>query len=117
MVAMAMTSTAHNLLCIYWCQLLCLLTAHKLCTQQMPCTHSLIACRRTIAHAPRCLSKPACCPQLFNEVYFGNHFALEGTSRKKSDICKSIGAGVLIDDNPGRSLRKRSSTRQECFKP
>ena len=27
-------------------------------------------------------------PGLFQEVYFGNHFALEGTSRKKSDICK-----------------------------
>ena len=25
---------------------------------------------------------------LFQEVYFGNHFALEGVSRKKSDICK-----------------------------
>lgn len=43
-------------------------------------------------------------PELFNEVYFGNHFALEGVSRKKSDICKSIGAGVLIDDNPGYAI-------------
>ncbi len=34
------------------------------------------------------------------DVYFGNHWSLEGVSRKKSDICKSIGAGVLIDDNP-----------------
>ncbi len=24
------------------------------------------------------------------EVYFGNHFALEGTSRKKSDICRWV---------------------------
>ncbi|KXZ52461.1 hypothetical protein GPECTOR_9g505 [Gonium pectorale] len=45
-------------------------------------------------------------PGLFQEVYFGNHFALEGTSRKKSDICKTIGAKVLIDDNP--------SYAQEC---
>eukprot|EP00798_Chlamydomonas_sp_ICE-L_P011704 gene11704-34432_t len=37
---------------------------------------------------------------LFQEVYFGNHFAMEGASRKKSEICKSIGAEVLIDDNP-----------------
>ncbi|GFR45912.1 hypothetical protein Agub_g7369 [Astrephomene gubernaculifera] len=43
---------------------------------------------------------------LFQEVYFGNHFALEGKSRKKSDICKTIGAKVLIDDNP--------SYAQEC---
>lgn len=27
-------------------------------------------------------------PGLFSEVYFGNHFALTGASRKKSDICK-----------------------------
>ena len=29
-------------------------------------------------------------PGLFQEVYFGNHFALQGTSRKKSDICKCV---------------------------
>ncbi len=33
-------------------------------------------------------------PGLFDEVYFGNHFALTGTSRKKSEICRSIGAHV-----------------------
>ena len=27
-------------------------------------------------------------PSLFQEVYFGNHFALEGVSRKKSEICR-----------------------------
>jgi len=27
---------------------------------------------------------------LFQEVYFGNHFAMTGTSRKKSDICKWV---------------------------
>eukprot|EP00775_Hariotina_reticulata_P008207 gene8207-8398_t len=41
---------------------------------------------------------------LFGEVYFGNHFALQGTSRKKSDICKTIGAQVLIDDNVGYAM-------------
>ncbi|KAL4419874.1 hypothetical protein ABPG75_006972 [Micractinium tetrahymenae] len=39
-------------------------------------------------------------PEVFTEVHFGNHFALEGQSRKKSEICKAIGAEVLIDDNP-----------------
>lgn len=43
-------------------------------------------------------------PDLFQEIYFGNHFALEGISRRKSDICKSIGATVLIDDNPGYAV-------------
>ncbi|KAL1547883.1 hypothetical protein AAHA92_16190 [Salvia divinorum] len=39
-------------------------------------------------------------PGLFQEIHFGNHFALDGKSRPKSDICKSLGAKVLIDDNP-----------------
>lgn len=39
-------------------------------------------------------------PDTFDAVYFGNHFALEGASKKKSEICAEIGAGVLIDDNP-----------------
>eukprot|EP00195_Chlamydomonas_chlamydogama_P012453 CAMPEP_0202916582 /NCGR_PEP_ID=MMETSP1392-20130828/68939_1 /ASSEMBLY_ACC=CAM_ASM_000868 /TAXON_ID=225041 /ORGANISM="Chlamydomonas chlamydogama, Strain SAG 11-48b" /LENGTH=180 /DNA_ID=CAMNT_0049609075 /DNA_START=688 /DNA_END=1230 /DNA_ORIENTATION=+ len=43
-------------------------------------------------------------PGLFQEVYFGNHFALEGTSRKKSDICRTIGASMLIDDNPSYAI-------------
>ncbi|GBF87802.1 NLI interacting factor-like phosphatase [Raphidocelis subcapitata] len=43
-------------------------------------------------------------PGTFQEVYFGNHFALEGASRSKSEICASIGAQVLIDDNVGYAL-------------
>ncbi|KAL0344974.1 UNVERIFIED_CONTAM: hypothetical protein Sradi_4328700 [Sesamum radiatum] len=39
-------------------------------------------------------------PGLFQEIHFGNHFALDGQSRPKSDICMSLGAKVLIDDNP-----------------
>ncbi|OVA08285.1 5'(3')-deoxyribonucleotidase [Macleaya cordata] len=39
-------------------------------------------------------------PGLFQEIHFGNHFALDGMSRPKSEICRSLGAHVLIDDNP-----------------
>lgn len=39
-------------------------------------------------------------PGVFSSIHFGNHFACEGISRKKSAICKEIGADVLIDDNP-----------------
>ncbi|KAF7837604.1 uncharacterized protein G2W53_006086 [Senna tora] len=39
-------------------------------------------------------------PGLFQEIHFGNHFALDGVSRPKSEICRSLGAKVLIDDNP-----------------
>ncbi|MCD7456521.1 hypothetical protein HAX54_031985, partial [Datura stramonium] len=36
----------------------------------------------------------------FLDIHFGNHFALNGQSIAKSDICRSLGANVLIDDNP-----------------
>ncbi|GAB2291551.1 hypothetical protein Dimus_025805 [Dionaea muscipula] len=39
-------------------------------------------------------------PGLFREIHFGNHFALDGVSRPKSDICRCMGAKVLIVDNP-----------------
>ncbi|CAJ1975701.1 unnamed protein product [Sphenostylis stenocarpa] len=37
---------------------------------------------------------------LFQDIHFGNHFALDGESRPKSEICRSLNAKVLIDDNP-----------------
>ncbi|KAF3792235.1 hypothetical protein EJ110_NYTH00304 [Nymphaea thermarum] len=43
-------------------------------------------------------------PGLFQEVHFGNHFALDGKARPKSEICRSLGADVLIDDNPRYAL-------------
>ncbi|XP_021277105.1 uncharacterized protein LOC110411320 [Herrania umbratica] len=39
-------------------------------------------------------------PGLFQEIHFGNHFALDGESRPKSEICRLLGAKILIDDNP-----------------
>ncbi|KAK4266038.1 hypothetical protein QN277_027013 [Acacia crassicarpa] len=39
-------------------------------------------------------------PGLFQEIHFGNHFALDGVPRPKSEICRSLNAQVLIDDNP-----------------
>ncbi|CAI7908374.1 unnamed protein product, partial [Closterium sp. NIES-53] len=39
-------------------------------------------------------------PGVFSSVHFGNHFALEGTPRPKSEMCRELGAEVLIDDNP-----------------
>ncbi|KAK7363365.1 hypothetical protein VNO77_05505 [Canavalia gladiata] len=43
-------------------------------------------------------------PGLFHEIHFGNHFALNGVSRPKSEICRSLNAKVLIDDNPRYAL-------------
>ncbi|KAL1319630.1 hypothetical protein HN51_064438 [Arachis hypogaea] len=43
-------------------------------------------------------------PGLFHEIHFGNHFALDGVSRPKSEICRSLNAKVLIDDNPRYAL-------------
>uniref|UniRef100_A0A7R9VI82 Uncharacterized protein n=1 Tax=Chlamydomonas euryale TaxID=1486919 RepID=A0A7R9VI82_9CHLO len=43
-------------------------------------------------------------PGIFQEVYFGNHWALEGSATKKSDICRAIGASVIVDDNVGYAV-------------
>ncbi|CAA6659277.1 unnamed protein product [Spirodela intermedia] len=44
-------------------------------------------------------------PGLFQEIHFGNHFALDGGhSRPKSEICRGMGARLLIDDNPRYAL-------------
>ncbi|XP_022730809.1 uncharacterized protein LOC111285564 isoform X1 [Durio zibethinus] len=39
-------------------------------------------------------------PGLFQDIHFGNHFALDGKSKPKSEICRLLGAKILIDDNP-----------------
>lgn len=41
---------------------------------------------------------------LFSEVHFGNHFALHGIAKPKSEMCKSLGAKILIDDNPNYAM-------------
>lgn len=41
---------------------------------------------------------------MFDEIHFGNHFALDGGSRPKSEICRSLNAKVLIDDNPSYAI-------------
>lgn len=39
-------------------------------------------------------------PGVFQNIHFGNHFAMEGKSKRKSEICRDIEADVLVDDNP-----------------
>ena len=39
-------------------------------------------------------------PDVFKDVHYANW----ATSRKKSEICKELGIGILIDDNPGIAL-------------
>jgi hypothetical protein len=51
-------------------------------------------------------------PGTFSSVHFGNHFAKAGTSRQKSEICREIGAHVLIDDNPTYALDCASNGMQ-----
>lgn len=43
-------------------------------------------------------------PGAFSSVHFGNHWALEGAARSKSEICADVGAAVLVDDNPHYAL-------------
>ena len=43
-------------------------------------------------------------PDVFGDLYFCNHFALDGESVSKADMCARVGADLLIDDNPGYAL-------------
>eukprot|EP01039_Chlorochromonas_danica_P003281 gene3281-3598_t len=38
-------------------------------------------------------------PNIFEDIHFGNHYSTSGKSRSKAEMCKSIGAKVLIDDS------------------
>lgn len=38
-------------------------------------------------------------PDTFSGILFANHFAKEGAPKDKSEICKEIGAELLIDDS------------------
>lgn len=48
-------------------------------------------------------------PDLFQSVHFGNHFAMNGESKKKSDICRDINVDVLVDDNPKYAIECASA--------
>lgn len=41
---------------------------------------------------------------IFEQVLLGNHFAQSGTSRSKADMCRDVGASILVDDNPTYAL-------------
>lgn len=38
-------------------------------------------------------------PNIFDDIHFGNHYSTTGKSRSKAEMCKAIGAQVLIDDS------------------
>ena len=38
-------------------------------------------------------------PNIFTELHFANHYATDGTSRTKGEICTEINAILLIDDS------------------
>ncbi|CAO2823107.1 unnamed protein product [Amaranthus hypochondriacus] len=64
------------------------------------CSLSVVTSRQNVIkdHTIEWLNKHY--PGMFDEIHFGNHFSLEGISKPKSEICRSLGAKVLIDDNP-----------------
>ena len=68
------------------------------------CELMVVTSRQHIIQQPTLDWLEAHFPGVFGAVHFGNHFALEGVSRKKSEICNSIGAHVLIDDNPSYAM-------------
>jgi 5'(3')-deoxyribonucleotidase len=68
------------------------------------CDLMVVTSRQHVIQEPTLDWLEAHFPDVFEAVHFGNHFALEGTSRKKSEICHAIGAQVLIDDNPSYAM-------------
>lgn len=38
-------------------------------------------------------------PNIFTEIHFGNHYTTEGKSRSKPEMCREIGALLLVDDS------------------
>lgn len=38
-------------------------------------------------------------PDTFQQIAFGNHWGLEGRKITKLDLCKELGASILIDDS------------------
>ncbi|KAK8942211.1 hypothetical protein KSP40_PGU011047 [Platanthera guangdongensis] len=69
------------------------------------CSLSVVTSRQNIIKDHTCDWIEKHYPGLFKEIRFGNHFALDGgKSMPKSEICRSLGAQVLIDDNPGYAL-------------
>lgn len=38
-------------------------------------------------------------PDLFTSLLFGNHYGRTGAARSKADMCREVGASVLIDDS------------------
>ena len=68
------------------------------------CDLEVVTSRQHVIERPTLDWLDAHFPGVFDAVHFGNHFALEGGSRKKSEICRDIGAHVLVDDNPGYAL-------------
>eukprot|EP00887_Chlorella_sp_A99_P002944 scaffold24.g2944.t1 len=68
------------------------------------CELVVVTSRQHVIQAPTLEWLQSHFPGVFSEVHFGNHFAMSGASRKKSEICAAIGADVLIDDNPSYAL-------------
>jgi hypothetical protein len=52
------------------------------------CDLVVVTSRQHVIQQPTLEWLEAHFPAIFPEVHFGNHFALEGKSRKKSEICR-----------------------------
>ena len=48
-------------------------------------------------------------PNIFDEIRFGNHFGLTGKKVSKPEMCKQLGAKILIDDSSYYAKQSHSS--------
>lgn len=60
----------------------------------------VVTSRQHVIRAPTLAWVDSHFPAVFSGVHFGNHWALEGVSQSKVDMCAALGADVLVDDNP-----------------
>lgn len=67
---------------------------HSLQRLGQSCELVVVTSRQHCIQAPTLAWVEQHFPGVFSEVHFGNHWALEGQSKAKSEICRS--AGLLI---------------------
>jgi uncharacterized HAD superfamily protein len=72
--------------------------------KQMSVSLNVVTSRQHVIQEPTLDWLAAHYGGIFDAVHFGNHFSLEGASRKKSELCEAINAGILVDDNVSYAL-------------
>jgi len=77
---------------------------HALRALQAKCDLVVITSRQNVIQDATARWVETHFPGIFSDLYFCNHFALDGESVTKAAMCSRVGADLLIDDNAGYAL-------------